>query len=367
MCDSCSEVSEDSCPPQVVDYPLNEAVEVPDTEGGLFKTVLVEGSGKSPVKGASVTVHYVGTLLDGTPFDSSRDRGEPFVFTLGKGQVIKGWDKGVATMRVGEKSILKCSPEYAYGEAGSPPKIPANSTLLFEVELFDWACEVDISALKDRSLMKEVFADGSGYEKPSFESTLRMDVAVYLGPYSEEAIPVWSKKDWSVEVGAVDLPPCLEECLFSMRPGESAAIRVAAHLCTDASPAFCIPEAAQRPDSAAGISYKVELHELKNIKSWARTSTLLPLSFSTRTRTHSGIDVFRFATDSPLFFLISVLSRFNTRSLCSFSLLIVVATPSLITDSLSSLEFLLSFCVVLLRCSHHDKPIVGEHEVPCLP
>lgn len=93
----------------------------------------MEGTGSRPVKGAKVKVHYVGTLEDGTKFDSSRDRNEMFEFTLGKGQVIKGWDKGVATMQIGEKAILKCSPEYGYGAAGSPPTIPPNATLLFEV------------------------------------------------------------------------------------------------------------------------------------------------------------------------------------------------------------------------------------------
>ncbi|EPY30776.1 FK506-binding protein 4/5 [Strigomonas culicis] len=94
-CSSCEDsVSESSQPPKDVVYPLNEETEVPDTNGGLFKKVLVEGTGAKPVKGAKVSVHYVGTLEDGTPFDSSRDRGELFEFALGKGQVIKGWGQG---------------------------------------------------------------------------------------------------------------------------------------------------------------------------------------------------------------------------------------------------------------------------------
>lgn len=81
---------------------------------------------------------YTGKLLDGTVFDSTTNREEPFSFTIGKGQVIKGWDLGVATMKKGEKALLTCSPPNAYGETGSPPAIPPNSTLQFEVELLDF-------------------------------------------------------------------------------------------------------------------------------------------------------------------------------------------------------------------------------------
>ena len=110
-------------------------------EGGLCKKILVAGdeSEGTPFEGAEVQVHYVGTLLsDGSKFDSSRDRPGNFKFVLGKGQVIKGWDMGVATMRKGEKAELFCRADYAYGETGSPPKIPGGATLNFEVELFSW-------------------------------------------------------------------------------------------------------------------------------------------------------------------------------------------------------------------------------------
>ena len=111
-----------------------------DGDGGLLKKVLVEGSGDdSPPDGNEVVVHYTGTLHDGgEKFDSSRDRDDKFKFIIGQGQVIKGWDQGVATMKRGEKCILRCRSDYAYGERGSPPTIPAGATLNFEVELFDW-------------------------------------------------------------------------------------------------------------------------------------------------------------------------------------------------------------------------------------
>lgn len=103
---------------------------------GLEVKVTREGSGPFPRPGQVVVAHYVGTLSDGTRFDSSRESGEPIGFTLGRGQVIKGWDEAFAKLRVGSTALLTIPPELAYGSKQRGP-IPPNSTLLFEVELLD--------------------------------------------------------------------------------------------------------------------------------------------------------------------------------------------------------------------------------------
>lgn len=106
------------------------------TPSGLKYTDIKVGDGPSPKVGQTVTVHYSGTLENGTPFDSTDGR-PPANFLIGVGRVIKGWDEGLMTMKVGGKRKFVIPPDLAYGPMGRPPKIPANSTLLFDVELVD--------------------------------------------------------------------------------------------------------------------------------------------------------------------------------------------------------------------------------------
>lgn len=160
-------------------------------DGGIIKKVIREGEGECPKPGQKVfgkhlrrklhfwffdfssdfsdwlfvcfsKVHYVGTLTDNTKFDSSRDRDQPFDFTLGKGQVIRSWDLGLATMRRGELALLVARAEYAYGAAGSPPKIPPNATLHFEVELLDFE---DVEKQSWEMTSEEKLAQGAKYKE----------------------------------------------------------------------------------------------------------------------------------------------------------------------------------------------------------
>ena len=102
---------------------------------GMKIDILTQGTGAEAKAGDTVTVNYVGTLQDGTKFDSSIDRGQPFQFTLGQGSVIQGWDLGVVGMKVGEKKKLTIPPELGYGAQGAGDVIPPNATLIFEIDL----------------------------------------------------------------------------------------------------------------------------------------------------------------------------------------------------------------------------------------
>lgn len=224
---------EDFAPSIDVVYPLNEETEVPQTNGKLFKTVTVEGTGSKPPVGARVTVHYTGTLVsDGSKFDSSRDRNDTFEFVLGQGQVIKGWDKGVATMRKGERAILRCEPEFAYGAAGSPPKIPANAALNFDVELISWSKREDVSAAKDSSIEKSTRVQGQGWLKPDYESAVQATISIVQVNEDED------ETDGAVLVGETpldftigdhpdgDFPEAIEQALKSFKKGETSAVDV---------------------------------------------------------------------------------------------------------------------------------------------
>ncbi len=119
----------------MVEKVLDEIILTP-SDSGVIKRIFKHGDeGSTPEKGQEVTVNYVGRLEDGSVFDRSSDRGEPLKFIIGTGQVIRGWDIGIATMKLGEKAELIIKPDYAYGKIGAPPSIPGDATLFFTVEV----------------------------------------------------------------------------------------------------------------------------------------------------------------------------------------------------------------------------------------
>jgi len=121
----------------IANYVSENNMDTKPNESGLYVIIEEEGSGPKPAKGDKVKVHYTGYLLDGTKFDSSVDRGQPFEFPIGMGRVIKGWDEGIAMLNVGSKAKLIIPSDLAYGERGAGQVIDPYSTLIFEVELLD--------------------------------------------------------------------------------------------------------------------------------------------------------------------------------------------------------------------------------------
>jgi len=202
--------------------PGPDAVDVtPTKDGGIMKEIKVVGKGdESPWAGDKVYVHYVGTLTDGSRFDSSRDRGEQFSFNIGKGEVIKGWDIGVASMRTGEVSTFYIKAHYGYGSAGSPPKIPGEATLVFEIELFDFHGE-DISKDKDMGIVKRIKTAGEGYDQPNDGSQVEIQIKGSTGG------KVFDERTVEFEVGEgldIGVPRGIEFALEKMKKKETSQI-----------------------------------------------------------------------------------------------------------------------------------------------
>jgi FKBP-type peptidyl-prolyl cis-trans isomerase len=135
IANAAANISQHQPIPNTIAVAVNKATKTVTTPSGLKYTILKPGTGAKPKPGQTVFVHYTGTLTNGTKFDSSRDRGKPFDFPVGQGQVIPGWDEALSTMKVGERRKLTIPPKLGYGAAGAGKVIPPNATLIFDVEL----------------------------------------------------------------------------------------------------------------------------------------------------------------------------------------------------------------------------------------
>jgi len=226
---------------------------------GVKKEILKEGEGyKKPKKGDEVIVHYVGTLeSDGSEFDSSRSRDKPFTFSLGQGQVIQGWDVGVASMKQGELAKFTLGPDYAYGEGGSPPKIPGGATLIFEVELLSWVSKDDL--FQDGGAIKSLLKEGSGWKKPKKGDEVRISVKVS----GKDGNILQEKNGFDYVLGSSELGPiqkAVDKALTEMKKGEEASLA-------------CTSEYAGPEGEKIDLTL-IELYETKDV-SFAKNKSLM--------------------------------------------------------------------------------------------
>ncbi|XP_012280101.1 peptidyl-prolyl cis-trans isomerase FKBP4 isoform X2 [Orussus abietinus] len=230
-------------------------------DGGVLKEIIKEGVGEEkPLRGCSVTVHYTGTLLDGTKFDSSRDRDEPFKFVLGRGNVIKAWDIGIATMKKGEVAVLTCTAKYAYGKSGTAT-IPPNATLKFEVEMIDWTGE-DVSTASNGSILKFQINPGEGYASPQEGALVNVHL---VGKYNDQ---VFEQRDVQFTLGEGEdagIIEGVEEALQHFQNGEKARLKINSTKAfkNEGNSKFNIPP-------GADVEYIVELKSFeKSVEEWS--------------------------------------------------------------------------------------------------
>ncbi|PPS04114.1 hypothetical protein GOBAR_AA16562 [Gossypium barbadense] len=216
---------------------------------GLKKKLVKEGEGwETPENGDEVEVHYTGVLIDGTKFDSSLDRGTPFKFKLGLGQVIKGWDEGIKTMKKGENATFTTPPELAYGESRSPPTIPPNATLQFDVELISWTSTKDIC--QDGGVFKKILVEGEKRQNPKD-----------LDEVFEDGTLVSKSHGVEFTVGDGYFCPAFAEAVKTMKKGEQVLLTV--------KPQYAFGEDGRSAvDSEGAVPPNATLHIALELVSW---------------------------------------------------------------------------------------------------
>jgi len=266
-------------PAEVLEVP--EGWEVLTEDKHLIKKVTTPGTGEAtPGKGAKVEVHYTGRLVsNGEQFDSSRDR-SPFSFKLGAGQVIKGWDEGVATMKLGEVATLRMASDYGYGDSGSGAKIPGGAALEFDVELLDWNSKEDITH-GDKGVMKEVISAGVGHKKPSdcTKVVLALKCTLPNGDVVEEHT---AEAPLRLVIGEEQAPAGLEKAIMSMVPKEKAKF--------DIKPQWAYGSEgceAKKIPADATLHYELELLEMDKEKETWNMSTAEKIEFA-KTKKEQG-------------------------------------------------------------------------------
>ncbi|KAG0727109.1 Peptidyl-prolyl cis-trans isomerase FKBP4 [Chionoecetes opilio] len=234
----------------------------PGRDGGVLKEILRDGEGgEGPMQGDRVSVHYIGILAeDGSKFDSSRESGKRFDFTLGRGEVIKAWDLGVASMKKGEIARLTCQSEYAYADVGSPPRVPPDAALIFEIELFEWHGE-DLSSKKDGGIIRRILVAGEGYLTPNDGAIVNVHLEGRVNG------TVFDDRDVQFPLGEgteYNIPEGLERSLERFKKGEKSTIKLSAKYAFGSAGNVLIGV-----PPGAYLDYEVELQSFEKAKeSW---------------------------------------------------------------------------------------------------
>eukprot|EP01129_Flabellula_baltica_P001098 TRINITY_DN1100_c0_g1_i1.p1 TRINITY_DN1100_c0_g1~~TRINITY_DN1100_c0_g1_i1.p1 ORF type:complete len:455 (-),score=149.71 TRINITY_DN1100_c0_g1_i1:22-1278(-) len=227
------------------------------SDGGVVKEIITQGRGSAtPAAGASVKMHYTGTLEDGTQFDSSVERGTPFEFVVGEGNVIKGWDLVVPTMKKGEKAKVTLRSDYAYGDTGAGENIPPGATLIFEMELIEFENEKDLTKEKSGGVMKRVIKSGEGFQTPTYESEV---VVSYICKSKETEEVLFSVDNEIYTIDFDSLPSGLQLAIESMKKGEESVFTIAPDYAFGEEGSSSVP-----PNTT--VVYEVTLHNLERAK-----------------------------------------------------------------------------------------------------